>query len=310
MRILLQRSDGQEAAWISDFQHFLPEAEIISWREGQAGGACDYAVVWQPPEAMLAELAHVKAIFNTGAGVDALLKFGDALPGHVPLVRLDDAGMGVQMAEYVSHAVLRHFRRFDDYEAQSRAGIWQPLPPFEKADFPVGVLGLGVLGMRVLEALAQFEFPLQGWSRSQKQIAGVECFAGQDGLEAFLRTTRLLVCMLPLTADTHNLLDRSRLSLLLPGAYVINVARGAHLAEPDLLALIRSGHIAGATLDVFRNEPLPQQHPFWQEPRITITPHISAATLRRESVAQIAAKMRCLEAGEPVAGIVNRSQGY
>ena len=116
--------------------------------------------------------------------------------------------------------------------------------------------------------------------------------------------------MLPLTPDTHNLLDRARLSMLLPGAYVINVARGAHLAEPDLLTLIRSGHIAGATLDVFRNEPLPQQHPFWQEPRITITPHISAATLRRESVAQIAAKMRRLHAGDSVAGIVNRLQGY
>ena len=310
MRILLQRLDGKEAEWISEFAGQLPEAEVIAWREGEAAPDCDYAVVFRPPDAMLDALVKVKAIFNMGAGVDALLKFGDALPAHIPLVRLDDAGMGVQMAESVSHAVLRHFRRFDDYEAQSRAGIWQPLPPFEKADFPVGVLGLGVLGMRVLEALAQFEFPLQGWSRSQKQIAGVECFAGQDGLEAFLRTTRLLVCMLPLTADTHNLLDRSRLSLLLPGAYVINVARGAHLAEPDLLALIRSGHIAGATLDVFRNEPLPQQHPFWQEPRITITPHISAATLRRESVAQIAAKMRRLHAGDSVAGIVNRLQGY
>ena len=310
MRILLQRSDGKEAAWIADFKTLLPEAEIVFWREDEAVEASDYAVVWQPPAAMLPALSEVKAIFNTGAGVDALLKFGEALPAHVPLVRLDDAGMGVQMAEYVSHAVLRHFRRFDDYEAQGRAGIWQPLPAFDKMDFPVGVLGMGVLGTRVLQALAQFEFPLRGWSRSQKHIDGVQCFAGGEGLDAFLRGTRLLVCMLPLTPDTHNLLDRARLSMLLPGAYVINVARGAHLAEPDLLTLIRSGHIAGATLDVFRNEPLPQQHPFWQEPRITITPHISAATLRRESVAQIAAKMRRLQAGDSVAGIVNRLQGY
>ncbi|OYO31463.1 glyoxylate/hydroxypyruvate reductase A [Janthinobacterium sp. PC23-8] len=310
MRILLQRSDGKEAAWISDFAELLPQAEIHPWREGQATPDCDYAVVWQPPAAMLAELGKVKAIFNTGAGVDALLKFGEALPPHVPLVRLDDAGMGVQMAEYVSHAVLRHFRRFDDYEAQARAGIWQPLPAFDKHDFPVGVLGMGVLGKRVLDALAQFEFPLRGWSRSAKQVDGVDCFAGEDALEAFLRGTRVLVCLLPLTPETHNLLDRARLAMLLPGAYVINVARGAHLAEPDLLTLIRSGHIAGATLDVFRNEPLPQQHPFWQEPRITITPHVSATTLRRESVAQIAAKMRRLQAGELVAGIVNRLQGY
>lgn len=310
MRILLQRSDGKEAAWITEFQALLPEAEIVFWRDGVAVAPCDYAVVWQPPAAMLPQLADIKAIFNTGAGVDALLKFGEALPAHVPLVRLDDAGMGVQMAEYVSHAVLRHFRRFDDYEAQARAGIWQPLPAFDKADFSVGVLGMGVLGTRVLNGLAQFEFPLRGWSRSQKHIDGVSCFAGMEELESFLRGTRVLVCMLPLTPDTHNLLDRTRLSMLLPGAYVINVARGAHLAEPDLLTLIRSGHIAGATLDVFRNEPLPQQHPFWQEPRITITPHISAATLRRESVVQIVGKIRRLQAGDTVAGIVNRLQGY
>lgn len=310
MRILLQRSDSKEAEWISDFAALLPDAEINPWREGEAVPDCDYAVVWQPPAAMLQALGKVKAIFNTGAGVDALLKFGDALPVHIPLVRLDDAGMGVQMAEYVSHAVLRHFRRFDDYEAQARAGIWQPLPAFDKTDFPVGVLGLGVLGKRVLDALAQFEFPLRGWSRSQKQLDGVDCFAGEEGLEKFLRGTRVLICLLPLTPDTHNLLDRARLAMLLPGAYVINVARGAHLAEPDLLTLIRSGHIAGATLDVFRNEPLPQQHPFWQEPRITITPHVSATTLRRESVAQIAAKIRRLQDGELVAGTVNRLQGY
>lgn len=310
MRILLQRLDGKEADWISEFAEQLPEAEVIAWREGTPGPDCDYAVAFRPPSAMLNELGKVKAIFNMGAGVDALLKFGDALPAHIPLVRLDDAGMGVQMAEYVSHAVLRHFRRFDDYEAQARAGSWQPLPAFDKTDFPVGVLGLGVLGTRVLDALAQFEFPLRGWSRSQKHLDGVDCFAGEEGLEAFLRGTRVLICLLPLTPDTHNVLDRARLSMLLPGAYVINVARGAHLAEPDLLSLIRSGHIAGATLDVFRNEPLPQQHPFWQEPRITITPHVSANTLRRESVAQIAAKIRRLQAGEPVAGTVNRLQGY
>jgi len=310
MRILLQRLDGKEADWIGEFAEQLPEAEVIAWREGTPGPNCDYAVVFRPPAAMLGDLGKVRAIFNLGAGVDALLKFGEALPAHIPLVRLDDAGMGVQMAEYVSHAVLRHFRRFDDYEAQARAGIWQPLPAFDKTDFPVGVLGLGVLGTRVLDALAQFEFPLRGWSRSQKQRDGVDCFAGEEGLEAFLRGTRVLICLLPLTPDTHNVLDRARLAMLLPGAYVINVARGAHLAEPDLLSLIRSGHIAGATLDVFRNEPLPQQHPFWQEPRITITPHVSATTLRRESVAQIAAKIRRLQAGEPVAGTVNRLQGY
>ncbi|WP_317201364.1 glyoxylate/hydroxypyruvate reductase A [Janthinobacterium sp.] len=310
MHILLHRADGDTAPWVADFAELLPEARIVLWREGEKARPCDYAVVWAPPQAILRELCEVKAVFNSGAGVDGLLKYADALPTQLPLIRLDDAGMGVQMAEYVTHAVLRYFRRFDEYEAQARAGQWLPLEPRRKDDFSVGVLGMGVLGARALEALAPFGFPLRGWSRTPKAMAGVACYSGAEGLDAFLRASRVLVCMLPLTPETSNLLDRARLSTLPRGAYLINVARGAHLAEPDLLTLIKSGHIAGATLDVFRNEPLPVQHPFWQEPRVTITPHIAALTLRRESIAQIAGKIRRLEAGLPVAGLVNRQQGY
>jgi len=310
MRILLHRPDGKTEPWIKDFAKFLPGAEVEIWHAGEKCTTCDYAVVWAPPEAMLPELGHVKAIFVTGAGVDALLKYGDALPRHVPLIRLDDAGMAIQMAEYVTHSVLRYFRRFDEYETQARAGTWSTLPQYHKEDFSVGVLGMGVLGSRVLEALAPFGFPLRGWSRTEKSLPGVQCFHGPDGLDTFLRGTRVLVCMLPLTPDTSNLVDRTNMSKLPKGAYLINVARGAHLAEPDLLTLIKSGHIAAATLDVFRNEPLPMQHPFWQEPRITITPHISALTLRRESVQQIAEKIRKIEDGQLVDGIVDRNLGY
>jgi hypothetical protein len=136
MRILLHRADGKTEPWIKDFAKYLPEAEIEIWHAGEKCQACDYAVVWSPPEAMLAELATVKAIFVTGAGVDALLKFGDALPQHIPIIRLEDAGMAVQMAEYVTHSVLRYFRRFDEYEAQARAGQWAPLPQHHKEDSP------------------------------------------------------------------------------------------------------------------------------------------------------------------------------
>lgn len=310
MRILFHRAEGDPQPWLQDLAAQLPEARIELWPAAASVPACDYAVVWSPPPEMLADLARVRAIFNTGAGVDAILKFGAALPPAIPLVRLGDAGMGLQMAEYVTHAVLRYFRRFDEYEAQARAGLWQPLPAHAREDFSVGVLGMGVLGARVLEALAPFGFPLRGWSRTAKDLPGVACFSGADGLDAFLRACRVLVCMLPLTPDTANLLDRSNLSKLPPSAYLINVARGAHLAEAELLALIKSGQISAATLDVTRVEPLPPQHPFWQEPRITLTPHISAATLRRESVAQIAAKIRLLEAGQPIADVVNRHQGY
>jgi glyoxylate/hydroxypyruvate reductase A len=308
MRLLLYRLDGNTAPWARDFIATLPALEVVEWREG-AVPHCDYALVWAPPAALLAQLHGVKAIFVAGAGVDALLKFGEQLP-DVPIVRLGDAGMGMQMAEYVLHATLRYFRRFDDYDTQARAGIWSPLPLADKRTFAVGVMGMGELGSAVLEAFKGFGFPLRGWSRSAKQIEGVACFAGPAQLDDFLAGTRVLVCMLPLTAETNNLLDRSNLEKLPRGAYLINVARGALVAEPDLLALVKSGHIAGATLDVFRNEPLPSPHPFWSEPKISITPHISALTVREESVRQIADQIMAHQAGHPLAHVVDRKRGY
>jgi len=309
MRILLYRSDGQVGAWAEDVARLLPGVDTLGWQEGDMLPACDYAVLWNPSAALLAQLGGVKAVFLMGAGADAILKFGDALP-PVPIVRLGDAGMARQMAEYVAYATLRYFRRFDEYEEQRRHGLWAPLPVFAREDFTVGVMGLGKLGLHVAETMRGFGFPVRGWSRTPKEVAGIDCFAGMDQLNDFLRGTRVLVSLLPLTAETNNLLDRRRLATLPRGAYLINVARGAQVAEPDLLALVRAGHIAGATLDVFRNEPLPAPHPFWEEPRITITPHISAVTLRADALRQIAEKIAAFEAGQPVDDIVDRNLGY
>ena len=310
MNIVLYRSDGETADWEAAFKAALPAAHVTTWVQGEADCAhVDYAVVWAPPAALVAQLQQVKAIFLMGAGVDAILAFGDALP-PAPIIRLGDAGMGMQMAQYVTHAVLRYFRRFDEYERQLRLGVWKPLAAHEQRDFTVGVLGLGQLGQRVIDALQPFGFPLRGWSRSAKAIPGVQCYAGMDALDDFLRGTRVLVCLLPLTLDTDNLLDHARLSLLDKKGVVINVARGAHIDDSALLALIRAGHLAGATLDVFRSEPLPPDHPFWGEPRVTITPHISALTLLDESVRQIAGKMQALARGETVADVIDRTRGY
>ena len=172
MRILLYRSDGQTGAWAEDLARAMPGVETVGWQEGDTLGDCDYAVLWNPSAGLLAQLDKVKAVFLMGAGADALLKFGDALPA-VPIVRLGDAGMAVQMAEYVSYATLRYFRRFDEYEEQARHGLWAPLPAHVKEDFTVGVMGLGKLGLRVVETLRGFGFPVRGWSRTAKDIAGV-----------------------------------------------------------------------------------------------------------------------------------------
>lgn len=309
MRILLHRADGNTAPWVADFAQALPEAQVVVWKEGERIEPCDYAVLWSPPAALVPELQHVKAIFLTGAGVDAIMKFNDQLP-QVPIIRLGDAGMAIQMAEYVLYAVLGYYRRMPEYDALARRGLWQQLAQHRKEDFTVGVLGTGVLGMRVVEALRHFGFPVRGWSRSARAIEGGEGFAGMDALDDFLAGSRVLVNMLPLTPETNALLNHARLSRLPQGAYLVNVARGAHIVEDDLLALVKSGHIAGATLDVFATEPLPAGHPFWSDPRITVTPHVSALTLRTESVQQIAGKMRALARGEPVADVVDRQRGY
>jgi glyoxylate/hydroxypyruvate reductase A len=293
--------------WLAGLRAALPQAQIEEWQPGQ-GRAADYAVVWSPPQQFIDEQPGLKALFNTGAGVDALLKL--RIPASTRIARLDDAGMAVQMAEFVCHAVIRHFRELDVYDAETRQGQWSFRKPRLRNEFPVGVLGLGVLGARVARALAAFEFPVNGWSRSARQVEGVRCFSGAGQLGDFLAASRLLVCLLPLTHETEGILNRANLSRLMPGGYLINVARGAHLVEEDLLALLDEGRLAGATLDVFRTEPLPREHAFWKHPKIALTPHTSARTLRDETIAQIAGKIAALERGEPVAGVVDRNKGY
>jgi glyoxylate/hydroxypyruvate reductase A len=309
MRILFQTTDPvNQDAWLHDLRSALPHAEIRVWQSGDTAPA-DYAIVWKPPFEMLQGRPDLKAVFNLGAGVDAILKL-NVVPDHLPLVRIDDGGMAVQMAEFATHAVLRYYRRLDQYERQARLGQWKPLPPFERADFGIGVLGLGVLGQCICESLQHFGFQVSGWSRSPKALPGVKAYAGSEQLDAFLRGARVLICMLPLTPDTAGILNRETLSLLPHGAYLVNLARGGHLVEADLPPLLDSGQIAGATLDVFQEEPLPAHHPFWKDPRIAITPHISALTVRSEAARQIAEKIVALQRGEPVVGLVDRSKGY
>jgi glyoxylate/hydroxypyruvate reductase A len=306
MRITFCCTHTKAAPWLAGLQAALPGALVEVWEPGAP--QADHAIVWAPPQQFLDEQPALKGIFNIGAGVDALLKL--RLPPRALLVRMGDAGMAVQMAEYVCHAVIRHFRELDCYEDDVRHGAWSYRKPRARPECSVGVMGLGVLGQRVAQALCQFEFPVLGWSRTPKALPGVRCFAGQEQFAEFLQATRMLVCLLPLTPETRDIMNADTLSRLLPGGYVINVARGAHLVEEDLLALLDSGHLAGATLDVFRTEPLPPEHPFWRHPKITLTPHTSARTLRDETIAQIAGKIMALERGEPVAGVVDLDKGY
>jgi glyoxylate/hydroxypyruvate reductase A len=296
------------ATWLEALSRVMPEAKIGAWPKTESGEA-DYAIVWKPPQELLAALPKAKAVFNLGAGVDAFAETS-ALRPDLPIIRLEDAGMAEQMVEFACHAVLRCYRELDVYAEQQRAAMWRPRRRLDKRSFGIGVLGLGVMGAAVAQALARFGFPIFGWSRTRKTIAGVASRAGVGELDAVLARARVLVCLLPSTRETRGLLDRARLSRLPRGACVVNVARGELLVEEDLVALLDEGHLSAAILDVFRDEPLPAQHAFWHHPKITVTPHISAATLIDESVEQIAVKIRRLERGLPVTGIVAPERAY
>ena len=309
MHISFCCTDTKAQPWLDGLQAALPDARVTQWQPGAEGA--DYAVVWAPPQQFFDEQKKLKGVFNIGAGVDALMDL--RMPAGVPVFRLEDAGMSAQMAEYVCHAVIRHFREFDAYEADEAEGKWSYRKPLSRRDFPIGVMGLGVLGKHVAEALVRFDFPVLGWSRSAKAIDGVRCFAGPSKFHDFLAATRVLVCMLPLTPDTENIMRRDTLARLLPGAYVINVARGHHVVDENLIALIDSGHVAGAALDVFREEPLPPAHPFWKHPKIRVTPHMSARTYRGEGLRQITEKIKSLSSGAPInsiTGVVDLKKGY
>jgi len=309
LKIQLQAPPDEGKEWHRALAAALPEATIAVWPHTLELEDPDYALVWKPPVDLFAHVRPQRAIFNLGAGVEALLAL-PSLPPHVPVFRLEDAGMATQMAEYVTLAVLSRYRESAEYAAQQREHRWQPRQRLPKAQFGVGILGFGVLGQAVAATLVPFGFPLCGWSGTRKEISGVRSFAGRSELSAFLAATRVLVCFLPSTPETRDLLDRATLSALPRGAHLVNVARGGIVVDHDLIDLLDEGHLASATLDVFRDEPLRPDHPFWQHPRITVTPHVSAVTLVEESIAQVVAKIRRLERGQPVTGVVDRARGY
>ena len=313
MKVLFVAGDPKPERWTLPIRQLLPEAEVHVWDEtGPAVGA-DYAIVWQPPAALFERETGLKAVFNLGAGIDGLLAVPN-LPPQLPIVRLEDAGMSVQMAEYVLHQLVEASRGMETYREQQRGSVWKIHRPIKRNEWPVGIMGLGQIGKRVARTLADLDYRVSGWARSDHSrdhgLERVTTYAGDDSLSDFLGSTRVLVNTLPLTAETRDILNHQLLSQLMPGAVVINVGRGEHLVDEDLLRAIDDGHVARAALDVFRQEPLPADHPFWERPEITITPHISARTLRDASLEQITGKIRAHHKGQSITGIVDISRGY
>ena len=300
---------GSFRFWEASLRRLLPDIEFRCAPDLGDPAEIDVALVWRPAPGWLAGLPNLRLILSQGAGVDHILA-DPLLPRHVPIVRLVDPYMTRSMVEYVTFQVLRLHLKEPDFRRQREQRIWRQLVPPSARDRRVGILGLGELGTACAEALLALGFDVAGWSRSPKHLPGVVSFSGAEAFDAFLARTEILVCLVPLTPATKGILCQSTFELMPHGAGVINVGRGGHLVEADLLAALESGQIGDAVLDVFETEPLPQDHPFWDHPRIVVTPHVAALTNPTTASEVIAANIRRLQRGEDWPDRIDVGAGY
>ena len=311
MAVLFHCDGDADGRMLEALRAALPHETIRCWpARGEPSDITD-AVVWLPPPDFFDGLTALERVHSLSAGVDRLLEH-PGLPARATVLRLEDAGMGARMAEYVLYGVLHAQRRFPGLAAAARSRRWShDLDAADAEGFGVGILGAGALGGIVAARLLANGYPVSCWSRTPRTLpAGVLNRVGEAGLDECLASANALVCLLPLTPATRDILDATLFARLPAGAYLINPGRGEHLVEDDLLAALASGRLAGALLDVFRTEPLPPSHPFWSEPRITITPHVAAPSPVRASTAQVAANFAALARGAVPSGTVDRARGY
>jgi glyoxylate/hydroxypyruvate reductase A len=305
-------------AWSERFRACAPEREIRAWPEQNAGNA-SYACVWHPPKGVLASIPSLRAIFSMGAGVDHVLS-DPALP-DVPIARIVDPDLTMRMTEYVALHVLMHHRRQCLYAAHQRERLWREHDQPPASDVAVGIMGFGALGRDAAVVLARLGFQVAGWSRmpkicnAEEQALAVQCFCGENQLDAFLHRTEILVCLLPATRTTRGILNLALLHKLkrdgaAGGAFLINAGRGALAIEADILAALDEGTLAGATLDVFANEPLDPASPFWTHPQVTVTPHNAGFADPRALVPNVLRQIERFEAGLPLEHVVDRAAGY
>lgn len=308
MTILYKANMVRGAEWAGFFAERAPDLPFRLWPDIGDPAAVRYLVAWQPPDDIAVTFPNLELVFSVGAGVD---QFDiTKLPSHVPLVRMLEPGITERMVEYACMSVLALHRDLVQFIGQQREQVWRELPVTHTGERRVGVMGLGLLGQAVLERLKSFGFPLLGWNRSPRSIEGVTCHAGADALPDFLGQTDILVCLLPLTSETRGILNASLFARLPRGARLLNVGRGGHLVEADLIAALDSGVLSAAVLDVAEPEPLSAGHPFWSHPRVLLTPHIASTTKPETAVDYVLDTIARHRRGEDLPGRVDRSRGY
>jgi glyoxylate/hydroxypyruvate reductase len=309
MALLFRSSVDSAARWSGQLAGLMPGLDIRIWPQIGDPAQIDYALVWRPEPGLLASLPNLKLILSLGAGVDHILA-DPHLPPGVPIARLVDPYLTDAMSEYVVLQVLRLHRRDLDYRAQQEAEIWRELPQKNAGERPVGILGFGEIGQDAGRKLKGLGFPVSGWSRRQRTVAGFSTYAGAAGLARLLAATEILVCLLPLTAETQGILCAETFAGLPKGAGLVNAGRGGHLVEEDLIPALDGGRLSAAALDVFRDEPLPAGHPFWRHPRILVTPHIAGTTNPLTAAPIVLDNIRRFEEGRPLLNRVDPARGY
>jgi glyoxylate/hydroxypyruvate reductase len=307
--VLFRSSSPYALRWKAELERYVPDLDFRIYPEIGDPAEIAMAIVWKPPHGVLAALPNLRLIASLGAGVDHILE-DPTLPRHVPIMRLVDPHMVAAMSEYVLAQVLRLHRQDLAYLGQQRDIVWEERRQPNAGERRVGLLGLGQFGADAAIKLRALGFDVAGWSRRPKAIDGIASFHGDAGFAPFLARSEIVICLLPLTAATESLLNARTFALMPRGGMIVNVGRGGHVAEDDLIAALDSGQIGAAVLDVFRSEPLPADHPFWRHPRVIVTPHVAAATNPPTAALIVADNISRLRAGRRLLHLVDPVLAY
>ncbi len=306
MSFLIITSQKDPKPWVEALKEKAPDLDLEVYPEVRDPKKVEFALSWKHPHGAFRDYPNLKVIASMGAGIDHII-CDKEIPQHIHITRLVDEQLTKDMSVFVLSLVLEHLRNLAEHHCSKE---WNPTAYLRPEEVQVGIMGMGVLGVGVAEKLIQNKFNVTGWSRTNKEILGVTKYHGDDQLKDFLKDSRVLVNLLPLTSETRNILNKHLFEKLPKEAYVINVARGEHLVEDDLLEMINNGHLSGAALDVFRQEPLPEGHPFWNNKKIRISPHIASTTHIESVIPQILKNFRLMQEGKNLENEVDRKKEY
>lgn len=309
MALLFYSQFDDPAEWSGHLRRLMPELEVRVWPDVGDPAKIEAALVWKAPPGELAKYPNLKLIVNLGAGVDAIVA-DRTIPAHVPITRIADPEMSRMMAQFVLLAVMRHHRNFVAFERAQRERRWQYVHPRETRETTVGIMGLGHLGAVAAAELVRQGFTVRGWSRTAKTVDGVATFHGPAQLDAFLDGVGVLVVMLPYTKETDGIVGKAVFDRLPQGACFVSVGRGKTVDEDALVAALRSGRVAEATLDVFREEPLRQDHPLYGFDQVLVTPHLASVAIPRSAAEQVVDNIRRAREGRPLQNRIEPSRGY